>query len=68
MDYTDDVRGIIIGGNGIRYEFWTEEAEARFIAREFFTSDADAIKWWVCSEYSALYPHGAEMRVFDGGR
>lgn len=64
IDYTDDVRGVIIGGDGARYEFWTEEAEPRFIAREFFSNDAAAIKWWVSSEYSALYPNGAEMRVF----
>lgn len=68
MNHTDDVRGIIIGGDGIRYEFWTEEGEPKMIAREFFTSDVEAIKWWVCSEYSALYPNGAEMRVFEGRR
>jgi len=63
---TDDVRGIIIGGDAIRYEFWTKEAEPRFIAREYFRTDAEAITWWVRSEYAALYPNGAEMRVFDG--
>lgn len=67
LDYTDDVRGIVIGGDGTRYEFWTEEDMPRLICREWFQSDAAAVAWFQ-AEHPAAFARGAEMRVFDRDR
>jgi hypothetical protein len=63
-DYTDDVRGVVIGGDGVRYEFWTEDAEPCYITWGTFRTDAEAVAWFH-AEHPDAFARGAEMRVFD---
>jgi hypothetical protein len=71
MDYTDDVRGIIIGGFTFPYEFWTEKKPWGCgidipikIDKRHFSNDEDAIEWFK-EKYPEEFKAGVEMRVFD---
>ena len=69
IDWTDDVRGIIIGGDDRRYEFWTEERIPwqgifpEMICRGSFPNDEEAIAWFK-EKYPDHFRRGAEMRVY----
>ncbi len=73
MDYTDDVRGIIIGGFTFPYEFWTEKKPLGScgidilsvkIDKRHFLNDEDAVEWFK-EKYPEEFKAGVEMRVFD---
>ncbi len=64
MDFTDDVRGKIIGGDNAPYEFWNDEG--RF-ARGHFDNDDEAVEY-IRDHYPEKYNAGFEMRVFEGVR
>lgn len=65
----EEVNGIIIGGDGYTYEFWTlnEEFGDHRIARDHFENDIEAMKWFK-EKYPDWYAKGVEMRVYDLGR
>ncbi len=70
MDFTDDVRGKIIGGEFYKYEFW-QSKKARscanfntLICKGWFKTDEDAVEW-VKAAYPDEFQQGLEMRVYD---
>lgn len=69
-DYTDDVRGQIVGDVTVPYEFWMPEEITpgytldRCVARGHFASDAEAVAW-LKDTHPAIFASGCEMRVFD---
>lgn len=62
--YTEDVGGIIIGGDDGRhnYEFW-QDGQPIPQAQHRFAADAEAIAWFR-ERWPARYAAGAEMRVY----
>ena len=69
IDYTDDVSGIIIGGDEYRYQFWGVydyplAGMPRKIAEGWFANDAEAVAWFQ-EHYPDEFARGAEMRVWD---
>lgn len=70
MDYTDDVRGIIIGGDDglVLYEFYIRMPPGieHYIDTAFCRDDAEA-EAYVKAQYPVEYAMGIEMRVFERG-
>ena len=68
--YEEDVDGIIIGGDDIRYEWWTEERLPHMgiyphkIAAGSFDDDKSACDWFAAN-YPEHWRRGCEMRVYD---
>jgi hypothetical protein len=64
--YTDDVSGVIIGGDhDAHYKFYARHTQFDFVsylADGLFASDAEA-EAWVAERYPAEYAIGIEMRV-----
>lgn len=69
MDYTDDVRGIVIGGyDGTLYKFFTVVPPGieHFLGDGLFKDDKEA-EAHARTTYPDAYARGIEMRVFDRG-
>ena len=69
-DYTDDVRGIIIGGDDrTLYKFYTivPPGIEHHLDMGLFEDDA-AAEAWIKERYPAAYANGIEMRAFDASR
>jgi hypothetical protein len=67
LDYTDDLRSVIIGEAGTLYKFYTRHPGFDFVeylATGVFGTDAEA-EAWVKAHYPDAYRHGIEMRVYD---
>ena len=65
--YTDDVRGIVIGGDtATLYKFFTilPPGVEHFLGKGWFSSDAEA-EAHARHTWPACYQNGIEMRVFD---
>lgn len=61
LDFTDDVRGIVVGEMTFPYQFWKD---GRRLGRGHFASDAEAEAY--CKEqFPEEYKTGIEMRAFD---
>lgn len=65
--YTDEVRGVIIGGQDRTYEFWPKPEHERlakwtWIARGCFPNDEEAVAWFR-EQYPEWFARGVEMRV-----
>jgi len=70
LDFTDDVRGVVVGGDGIRVEYWSRDGRT-FIDRQFFTPGAtldDEAEAWIRDNHPAWYAVGVDIRVFDQPR
>lgn len=67
MNYTDDVRGIVIGGDdGTRYKFYTTVPPGieHYLGDGLFSSDTEA-EAHCRAAYPDAYARGIEMRAFD---
>jgi hypothetical protein len=70
MDYTDDVRGFVIGDVTVPYEFWMDEEITpgykvpRCVARSHFANDTEAEAWFKAN-YPIEYAQSVTMRVYD---
>lgn len=67
LDYTDDVRGVVVGGDSVMVEYWSRDGST-FIARQFFTPSAsldDEAEAWIRENHQTWYAQGVDMRVFD---
>lgn len=66
--YTEEVNGVIIGGNYNTYEFWPHQKDAHLaeslpIAKATFDDDEQAIEWFH-QQQPEWFARGVEMRVF----
>lgn len=65
--YTDDVRGIVIGGdNGTLYKFFTTVPPGveQYLGDGLFDNDQEA-EAHACTTYPVAYARGIEMRAFE---
>lgn len=70
MNYTDDVRGIVVGGDdGVLYKFYTVVPPdvPHYLGDGLFSSDTEA-EAHCRTAYPDAYARGIEMRVFDTPR
>jgi hypothetical protein len=69
MEYTDDVRGIVIGGDdGILYKFYTQVPPGvpHYLGSGVFQADTEA-EAYCAATYPTAYAQGIEMRVYEWG-
>lgn len=68
LDFTDDVRGIVIGGDDelTRYTFYTTVPPGveTYLGDGLFCSDAEA-ETYCKTEWPDAYARGIEMRAYD---